>query len=63
MSIAHEKKFMKSYRLPYLAYYDHGDVDGDDYDDDDDDVYAVRLSQTPYSRSLGRSRASPVQQL
>ena len=52
---------MKSYRFLYLAL-DHGDVGGG-ADDDDDGVYAVHLSRTPYSRSLGRSRASLVHQL
>ena len=42
--------------------FDRGDVDGGD-DDDDDGVYAVRLSRTPYSRSLERSRALLVHQL
>ena len=58
--LSRKKNLSKSHRFPYLAS-DHGDVDGGD--DDDDGVYAVRLSRTPYSRSLGRSRASLVRQL
>ena len=53
-----------SFKVHWVTYLtcDHGDAGGDDGDDDDGACSAL-LSQTPYSRGLGRSCALLVRQL